>query len=142
MHDGIVHARTLLTSASEAAQRVTLAVRRWEESTDHARSAWDDAAGRDVFNRHLEPQRSALQTALPAFGSAVEGLTYAIDRASLAEDAVSAAASDISLAAASIGRARNDASHARAEVATARSEASSATAIAQSVTGRINALGG
>ena len=141
MTDAITHARRLIDDAAEASMRYSAAYRRWTEDAGAVRLIWNDAAGRSMFERFLDPHHTLLDGAAPLFSMAIEGQREALGHAvSAIEEALiadNAAASAIREAA----DARHQAGTARGEVDMARAETRLAQSEAQIVVGKLNELG-
>lgn len=141
MRDGVVYCRTLADRLHEAAERLGADGRRWRDTADAARATWDDAAGRDVFQRWLLPYETALGQAGQALLAAAEGHRAALVHA---DDAATAAGEAARHAAQALGTAQDATARAttvRAAAATARGDANFANGLAQQALAAANSLG-
>jgi hypothetical protein len=140
--DGLAHARSQSEHFQEAVIRLGSAFRRWTESADGARSAWDDGAGRTVFQRFLDPHRQLIESTTPVIARALESQEGALGRAGEAGEHAIRASDAAARAHAEAGSARRQADNARAEASTAQAELTRARTLAGSVSQRVASLGG
>lgn len=133
MDDGLAHARSQTEQLQEALVRLGSAVRRWAESADGTRAAWDDGAGRAVFQRFLDPHRQLLEAELPVVSRTLEGHEAALDRLARAGEQALRAGEEAVKANAEADSARCQAAQSRAESASAQSERAHAQALTRGV---------
>ena len=141
MLDEIARARRSATALDDACARHGSASRRWAESADEARTQWDDAAGRALQQRWLEPYRPLIDGLHRRAQSAMEGHRTALDAAGRAVDAATRAADAVTRATSALRQARADASTAQAEIGTAVLETASTRQLASYVSERLSSLG-
>lgn len=141
MDDGVAYVRALAGQFQESAVRFGSSFRRWSDSTESGRSLWDDAAGRDVYARFVDPHFALLSEAEPALALAVETQQAALAAATEAAGAAAQAATLVAQAAGAMRSALGYAATARTEAASAQSELSRARSMAQAVMATVSALG-
>lgn len=141
MSDAALYCRTLATRLAESGQALRAATRRWRDTADGGRAAWDDQAGRRIFQHYLDPYGELLGQAEPSLLAAAERHHAAMDRVD-ESDRVAAAALDAARQAISHAHdATNGVMTARSERDAARRQAAQALAEAREALAAISQLG-
>jgi len=141
MSDAVLYCRTLATRLTESGQALRAATRQWRDTADGGRAAWDDQAGRRVFQHYLDPYAALLDQAEPSLLAATEQHHAAMDHVEEG-DRAAAAALDAARQAVSHARdAANGVTAARSECATARRQAAQALGEAREGLAAISQLG-
>ncbi|MBC7844437.1 MAG: hypothetical protein H7099_19155 [Gemmatimonadaceae bacterium] len=141
MLDEIARARRSSASLEDACARHGSASRRWAETADEARAQWDDAAGRALQQRWLEPYRPLIDGLYRRAQTAVEGQRTALDSAGRAVDAATRAADAVTRATSALRQAHVHGAAAQAEISITVSEAASTRQLSAYVAERISSLG-
>ena len=141
MLDAMARARRSAASLEDACARHGSASRRWAETADEARAQWDDATGRALQQRWLEPYRPLIDGLHRRAQTAIEGHRNALDVAGRAVDAAMRAADAVTRATSALRQAQSHGAAARAEISTADSETANARQLASYVSERLSTLG-
>ena len=141
MLDEIARVRRSSAALEDACARHGSASRRWAETADEARVQWDDAAGRVLQQRWLEPYRPLIEGMYRRAQTVVEGHRTALDSAGRAVDAATRAADAVTRATFALRQAQTHGATSQAEISIAVSEAASTRQLASYVSERISSLG-
>lgn len=141
MDDGIAHLRSIASVFQDALARFGSGARRWGEAADAGRAMWDDGAGREVFQRFLDPHRALLATGQSEVAGALEGQQAALTSASSAAAEAQRAAAEVAQAESAVARARSQVATMRGEINAGRGEVARTRSMVQAVTNRVTGLG-
>lgn len=140
IEDGIAFVRNLAAGFSDASGRFGGSARRWTETAETSRAMWSDGAGRDVFQRFLDPHHGLLESAGPAVTAAVEAHDAALVSMTRAGEDARRAAIDAGQAAAACDRSHAQASAARQDIASVAGDIGRTKMMAHDVTNRLAAI--
>lgn len=141
MSDAALYCRTLATRLAESGQALRAATRRWRDTADGGRAAWDDQAGRRIFQHYLDPYGELLGQAEPSLLAAAEQHHAAMDHVDESDRAATAALGAARQAISHARDATNGVMTARSECAAARHQAAQALAEAREALAVISQLG-
>jgi hypothetical protein len=140
MSDSVLYCRTLATRLAESGQALRAATRRWRDAADGGRAAWDDQAGRRIFQHYLDPYAALLDQAEPSLLAATEHHHAAMDHVEEGDRAATSALDAARQAVAHARNATNGVMTARSECDAARHQAALATAEAREALSAISQL--
>lgn len=141
MSDAVLYCRTLATRLAESGQALRSATRQWRETADGGRAAWDDQAGRRVFQHYLDPYADLLGQAEPSLQTVTGHHDAAMDHVEEGDRAASAALEAVQQALAHVREAADDAMAARSDAGSARGQAAQALGEAHQALSSISQLG-